>query len=460
MDYLQITQNVIEQADAVGAAAEAYIAVGSQTNLQVQRGKVEKLSRAGSKGLGVRVIRKKKMGYAYTSDFSPASVQRTTAAALMLAQVSDADKYRKLPALLPIPKTDLKIYDPALAALSTEEKVDFALHMEQAALQADPRVVVTNRATYLDSITTVYLANSNGFSGHYDSTFAGAYLMAMATEKDERAVAFGLGVSTQWAEMDAEKIGQEAGERAAKLLGGQPVPTQKATIVYAPFAAAGLLGALSQALTAEAMQRNRTFLQGKLGQEVASNVVTLMDNGLLPGGMASRPFDAEGNPSSATKLIDEGVLQAVLYDTYTANRDGTNSTGNASRMSHRHAPVLAATNFYLQPGKQTREEVIAGVEQGLYVVNTMNTHSINPVSGDYSVSAQGFWIENGQLRQPINNVTIAITLDQLLKNVTAVADDLIFLPFSGAIGTPTFRVDNVTIGGQTLDDYLFPNNEY
>ena len=243
------------------------------------------------------------------------------------------------------------------------------------------------------------------------------------------------------------RSGRRRGERAAKLLGGQPVPTQEATIVYAPFAASGLLGALSRALTAEAMQRNRSFLQGKMGQDVAADVVTLLDNGLLPGGMASRPFDAEGNPSSPTKLIDEGVLQAVLYDAYTANRDGTNSTGNAGRMSHRHAPVLTTTNFYLQPGQQTPEAVIAGVEKGLYVVNTMNTNSINPVSGDYSVSAQGFWIENGKLAQPVNNVTIAIPLDKLLLNVTAVANDLIFLPFGGAIGSPTFRVDHVMIGG-------------
>ena len=211
MDYLQIAQNVIDQAGTAGAEAEAYIAVGSQTNLQVQRGEVEKLSRAGSKGLGIRVIRKRRMGYAYTSDFSAESVQRTMAAALTLAAVSDKDKYRTLPDPHPIPETDLQIYDPAIAELSTEEKVDFALRMETAALQADPRVVMTNRATYLDGITTVYLVNSKGFSGSYDSTFTGAYLMAMAADDNDRAVAFGLGVSTKWAEMDADKIGQEAG---------------------------------------------------------------------------------------------------------------------------------------------------------------------------------------------------------------------------------------------------------
>ena len=173
------------------------------------------------------------------------------------------------------------------------------------------------------------------------------------------------------------------------------------------------------------MQRNRTFLQGKMGQDVASDVVSILDNGRLPGGLATRPFDDEGNPTRATRLVDEGVLQAVLYDDYSAQKDGTNSTGNAARATHRSAPHLSPSNFYIQPGHQTPEELIAGVDQGLYVVNTMNTHSINPVSGDYSVSAQGFWIENGKLGRPVNNVTIALPLDQILKNVTAVARHLL-----------------------------------
>ncbi len=447
MNYLQITKDVIEQATAAGAEAEAYIAVGSQTQIQVQQGQVEKLSRAGSKGLGIRVLKDGQMGYAYTSDFSPESVAKSTEAALALAEVSDGDEYRHLPEPQPIPDVDLQIYDEAIASLPTEDKVNFALKVEDSALKADPRVVMTNRASYMDSIATVYLTNSKGFSGSYDSTFAASYVSAMAADEDDRAMAFGLGVSSKWAEMDAEKIGREAGERAANLLGGQPVPTQEASVVYSPMAASGIIGVLSRALTGEAMQRNRSFLHGKIGQDVASDVVSLLDNALLPGGMASRPFDAEGTPSSATKLIDEGVLQGVLHDSYTAVQDGADSTGNAGRGSHRSAPRLAPSNFYLQPGQQTPEEVIAGVEKGLYVVNTMNSHSINPVSGDYSVSAQGFWIENGELKQPVNNVTIAIPLGGLLQNVTAVANDLTFLPFGGAIGSPTFRVDGVMIGG-------------
>jgi PmbA protein len=269
----------------------------------------------------------------------------------------------------------------------------------------------------------------------------------MAVDENDRATGFGLQIGRALNDINAEAVGREAAEQAVKLLGGKPVPTQTATVVYHPVAATALLGAISQALTAQAMQRNRSFLQGKLGQTVAADVVTLLDNGRLPGGLATRPFDDEGNPTSATRLIDEGVFQAVIHDAYTADKDGTNSTGNAMRGSHRSAPSLAPSNFYIQPGPDSAAAVIAGVEKGLYVVNTMNTHSINPVSGDYSVSAQGFWIENGKLTHPVNNVTIALPLGEILKNVKAVGNDLTFLPFAGAIGSPTIRVDGVMIGG-------------
>lgn len=447
MDYMQIAHDVVNAASAGGADVEAYIAAGSQTEIQVRQGEVEKLSYAGSKGLGLRVIRDGKMGYAHTSDFTPASLTKTVEAALTLAEVADPDPHRTLPDPKPIRDEDLAIFDASMFTTPTEEKVAFQKVVETAAFAYDARVKVSNMNSYIDAVNQVFLVNSKGFAGSYQSTFAGGYIMVMAVDGNDRATGFGIGVARSLKGLDAEQIGRDAGEQAVKLLGGRPVPTQVATVVYTPMAAAGLLSALSRALTAEAMQRNRTFLQDKLGEIVASDVVTLLDNGRLPGGLATRPFDDEGNPTSATRLIDEGVFQAVLYDEYTAHKDGVRSSGNASRSGHSTPPRLAPSNFYIQPGQQTPAEVIAGVEKGLYVVNTMNTHSINPVSGDYSVSAQGFWIENGTITHPVNNVTIALPLPQLLKNVQRVGNDLTFLPFGGAIGSPTIRVDGVMIGG-------------
>ena len=219
-------------------------------------------------------------------------------------------------------------------------------------------------------------------------------------------------------------------------------------MVFDPVVAAELVASLSQALTADAMQRGRSFLLDKMGQDVASDMVTLLDNGRLPGGMGSAPFDAEGVPTQATRLLDEGMLQDVIYDTYSARKEERKSTGNASRGSHRSAPTLSPSNFYLQPGNQSPEGIIAEVEKGLYVLSTMNVGGINPVSGDYSVAARGLWIENGQLTHPVNEVTIALPLEKLLKNVSAVGSDLRFVPFFGAIGAPTIRIDGMTIAGK------------
>lgn len=448
MDYLQLAKEIVAQAAQQGVEAEAYINVGQNTEVSVDRGQVEKLSQAGAKGLGVRVIRDGQMGYAYTSDFSQESIRRTIDAAVTLADVADRDEYRSLPAPQAISDEDLEIYDREIVDLPAERKVEMAKQIEQAALDYDPRVVLTNRCTLLSQVGTVAIANSKGVAGSYDKTFIGGYLMAMAADENDRSMAFGFGFDSRLAEFAPAEVGQDAARKAVGMLGGKPVPTQRATVVYSPFAATSVLGALSSALAADALQRNRSFLQGKMGQTVAADTVSVLDNGRLPGGIATRPFDDEGVPTSATRLIDEGVFQAALYDHYTATRDGTaSSTGNATRSSHASLPGLAAGNFYFQPGPQSPDEVIAGVDAGLYVESVMNTASINPISGDYSVSAKGYWIENGKLSHPVNEVTIALPLADLLQNVRAVGNDLTFVPMMGALGSPTIRVDGVMIGG-------------
>ena len=216
-------------------------------------------------------------------------------------------------------------------------------------------------------------------------------------------------------------------------------------MVYAPVAAADFLGVLARALTADSIQRNRSFLQGKIGHTVASKLITLLDNGRLPRGTASRPFDGEGTVSNTTCLINKGVFQAALYDTYAAHKDGVQSTGNASRPFHDHPPTLSPSNFYVQPGPYTSAEILAQVRHGLYIVDAVSSGSTNAISGDYSVAARGFWIEDGQLSFPVNGVTVALPLEQLLRNIKAVGNDL---EFSGrSIGSPTIRVDGMMIGG-------------
>jgi PmbA protein len=450
MDYLEFAKDIVNKAGAEGVEVEAYVNIGKETNIEVARGEVEKLSQSGSKGLGVRVIAAGgRVGYAYTSDFSPDGVERTWKGALAIAQSVDADENRALPGSGPLDAADLDIYDPAVAAIQPEEKIEFAKRIEQAALDYDPRVVMTNRCVYTDGIESVYLANSKGFAGQFQRTFIGGYVFAIARDEDG-GMANGMGIdfSTKRADIDAEAIGREAAERAVAQLDAAPVETQTATVVMDPLVSSEFLMYLSMALTGEAMQRKRSFLLDKIGQDVASDMVSVIDDGRLPGGMASAPFDGEGVPTRATRLIDEGVLQQVIYDSYSAKLDEAESTGNAQRGSHREKPSLRLSNFYLQPGQQSPDEIIAGVENGLYITNSMSVGGINPVSGEYSIGASGMWIENGKLTKPVKEVTVAASMSDLLQNVTAVGNDLRWLPFYGVVGAPTIRIENMTIGGK------------
>jgi PmbA protein len=449
-DYLSLAQDVVRRVtEGRSVEAEAYIQADQETEIRVSSGNVEKLTQAGSLGLGVRVIDGGKVGYAYTSDLSEAGIESTWRAAVDLASIATPDPNRALPEPQTIPEEDLRIYDPEVERVPVSEKVELSKRLERAALDYDPRITVTQFCSYTDTVTHVYLANSRGFAGSYDRTTLAAFLYAVARGENGMTSGTGIGVANRFAELDVESIGAEAARSALAILDGKSVETQQTTVVFHPLIAAEILTYLSMALSAQSIQRGRSFLVGKQGQEIGSDKVTLLDNGKLVGGLASAPFDGEGVPTRATKLVDEGVFQRMIYDSYTARRDGVDSTGNAARSSHRTLPSLAPSNFYIQPGNETPEEIIAGVERGLYVTNIMQTGGIDPATGDCSMGANGVWIENGKLTHPVSGVTVATTLGDLLMNISAVGSDLRVVPFFGAIGAPTLRVDKVMVGGGT-----------
>lgn len=448
MDYLALAKSVVAQAGGDGIEVEVYITQDKETSIKVNRGEVTELSQAGSGGMGVRVIERGRMGYAYTSDLSDEAIAQTWRTARELARIATADEYRALPDPQPVDQEDLGIWDERLAKVSISEKIAKIKAVEQAAYDYDPRIIATAMCQYGDNVSHVYLANSKGFAGEYGRTAAYALMLAVARGEDGSMMnAFGVGASTFFDELSARAIGEESASKSVRMLGGKPVSTQIGTVVLDHFVGAQILMALAAALTAEAWQKRRSFLMDKMGATIGNDKVTLLDNGRLKGGFASAPFDGEGVPTSATRLVDEGVLQNLIYDTYSARKAGRASTGNSQRGDYRALPSLGPSNFYIQPGQKSREDIIAGVERGLYVLSVMQTGGIDPITGDCSMGANGLWIENGQVVGPVNGVTIATTLSDFLNNISEVGNDMRMIPFGGVIGVPTLRVDNVTIGG-------------
>lgn len=447
-NYLELAQSLANRGHEAGVEAEVIITDSQENEIRIQAGEVEQLSQSGSRGMGIRIIDGGRQGYAYTSDFSQESIDQTWQTALELARVATEDPFRKLPEPQPLSEDDLRIWDGQLANIPLSDKIDLLKRVESAALNYDERIVLTNWCNYNDSIDHVYLANSKGFASSYGRTTCAAWLFAIARDENGGMVnAPGLGTSNFYNDLDPEAIGKEAARKALSILGGKPVATQKASVVLDPFVGAQVLTALAQALSADSWQRQRSFLIGKLGQQVGSDMVTLMSNGRLEGGLASAPFDGEGVPTQATRLIDEGVLQNLMYDSYSAAKDNVMSTGNAQRNGHRSMPGLGPGNFYMQPGHLAPEKIIEGVDKGLYVLSVMQTGGIDSVTGDCSMSANGLWIENGKITGAVGGVTIATTLEGFLNGVSQVGNDLKQVPFFGVIGVPTLRVDGVTIGG-------------
>lgn len=279
-DYLELAKEVVKRASANNVEAEAVITQDTETQIKISKGEVEQLSQSSARGLGVRVIDGGRTGYAYTSDFSEDGIEQTWRTALELAAVATADTNRSLPEARPIPDDDLEIWDDKLANVSAQDKIGLLKAVERAALDYDPRVILAEFCNYGDAISHFYLANSKGFAGQYGRTTAFAYLMSIARGEDgEMTNAFGMGASNYFGDLNPQEIGTEASEKAISMLGGKPVPTQVGTVVFDYFVGAQILGALAAALSAEAWQKKRSFLMDKMGQQVGSDMVTLMDNG-------------------------------------------------------------------------------------------------------------------------------------------------------------------------------------
>ncbi len=441
---LNLAESACKNAKLAGSdEAEAYLSNNREFSAEIRDGQVETIKVALDRGLGLRVVQNGKVGFAYTSDLEKEPLKKIADQSIANARETAADPYR----IFPSPSSlypELDLYDPIVIKTSVEAKLDLAKLMEEAARAFDPRVKIIESSNYQDIEACVTLVNSKGIKISYRATYCGVYLSLVAGEGEDQQTGFAMDYRLRFDDLDAEKIGREAAFRAVRMLGAKPVSTRKTAVLFDPYVAAGFLDLLGPALTAEAVQKGRSLFLGKINQRVAAEAVNIIDDGILPGGIASAPFDGEGVQMSRKTLIEGGVLKGYLHNTYTAAKEKVASTGNCMRSSYKSAPDVGTTNFFIQPGNYTADELISSTGSGIYITEVIGMHTANPISGDFSVGAAGILIENGQFTKPVRGIAIAGNIQEVLQRIDGIGSDLIFF---GGHGSPTVRVSQMVVSG-------------
>lgn len=447
-DLRELTHAVLDRATA-GEAVEAFAVHEATTQIRTYDGAVESLSSAESRGVGVRVIAEGRQGYAYTSDVSPDGLGEALEAARANASVATPDDANALPSPADAPALD-GLADGSLASTPVSDRIDLALAVEQAARDADGRVRGVERAQYADAHSRVAIASTAGVDLQHERTDAYAYANVLAIDGEDSQTGLGLTLGRGPRELDAAAAGREGATRALRLLGAGKPTSRKTAVVFDPFVTAQLLGILGQALSAEAVLKGRSLFADRVGDRVAAEDLSLVDDGLIPGAPGTARWDDEGVPQERTVLIRDGVLAGYLQNTWTANRMGgdARSTGNASRAGYASSPGLSPSNLSFEGGSAPASEVLGRVDDGVYVQDVMGLHSgANPISGEFSVSFTGLEIRGGQLGAPIREAVVSSTIVDILKNVVAVADDRRFYPFGGSLGGATVLISEMSVSG-------------
>jgi len=452
LDLESLTADVVALAMKAGASdAEAVVREGDEFSVNVRMGEVETLKESGSRGLGLRVFLGSRSASTSTSDLTADGIRQLVDGAIALARVTEEDPFTGLPETAEFGSVpgDLHLYFDDVYSLTGQERIEWARRCEAAAMAADPRITNSDGGSFDAATGRKVMANSRGFVGGYRTSYAGVSAAPLAMDADGKMQRDGWwSGARRMADLESpEAIGKEAARRAIRRLGARKVPTQRVPIVFAPEVARSLIGSIFEAASGDSIWRHSSFLVGKLGAQIAASSLTLIDDNamLLPngaGGFGSSPFDGEGLPSRRTVVLQNGVLQTWLLNSYSARKLGLKSTHNASR-GLAGTPGIGCGNLYLEPGKHTPEEIIAQTGTGLYVTSLMG-FGTNIVTGDYSRGATGLMIENGQLTHAVEEVTIAGNLADMLLNVTAVGNDLVF---RGSVASPTLRIDGMTIAG-------------
>ncbi len=446
MNFDQARTFVLELAKSKSASIEVYAMSRASTGIKAFEGEVSEFKLSKQMGLSVRALVNQAWGYSFTENFSEAALTRCLEMALSNAALVEPVGHAVIGAWAEPPHVG-DLYGEGLSGVSVERKVQLAIDMEKITREADARVKSIPYAGYMDGEAQTAVANTTGLERSYKQNFAYQYVAPLVSEHGQNKSSSDFQFSREFEQLDPTQTALEAVRKSLAMLGGLPAPSGSYPVVIDRDCMATFLGTFAGMFSAKQVQDGKSPLVGKLEQAIGSSVVSILDDATRTGGIDSRPFDAEGFPSQKLVLLERGVLKNFMHNTETAAKVGLQSTGHGARYGYRGTLGVAPSNFYIEPGKGNKQDLISSIEQGVLLTAIHGQHAgANQINGDFSLQADGFWIENGVVAHPLEVFTVAGNFLELLQNIEAVADDLEFK--MGGVGGSSVRVKSLNIGGQ------------
>ncbi len=430
-DLLAIAKKVVGWAND-DEAIEVVAVHDRDTEIRVYGGEIEQFTASESQGVGVRVIRNNRQGFAYAGSLDEDVLAETLAEARDNTPFGSEDEFLGLAAPDGVAVPELGLYDERVATMDTDAKIALAIDLEAQTLAGDPRISGIESADYVDSISESAIASTAGIESVSRESGSYVAITALAEEDGDTQIGFGFSVGRDPNALDIGKASSDAADRATRLLGAVQPETERLTIVFDPFVTAQFLGILGGTMDGDAVLKGYSLFADRLNDQVASPLFTLVDDPTNTDAFTAGETDGEGLASRRNVLVENGRLNAFVHNAYTGRRMDTPSTGSAVR-SYSSVPRVGTRALFLEPGTQSQAELISGIDNGVLIQGVAGIHSgVNPVSGDFSTGAEGLRIRNGALGEPLREITIASTLQKMLGDIQAVGSDVDWLPMSAA----------------------------
>lgn len=440
MEIYGFAEDIIKKVLVRGCdAAEVFMKNSSGISVEAKNGSVEALEASRGFGLALKVVKKKRMGFAFTTDKD--KIEETISNAVQGTGCTGIDEYVGIPEQLH--SDEVLIYDERVKDIKEKNIINDSLLLEKSTLSYDKRIAKVRKAEVGVGEGYTIIVNSNGVRVAYKSSYYSAHVTALAQDDSgESQMGWDYAGSRRMDDIDVESVGKRAAQRATELLGSKKISAVKVPVILSNVVAVDFLEILSESLSAEAVQKRRSFLADRSGQSIVSPLINICDDGTLPWRTGTSPVDDEGVPTRNKELISGGVLNGYIHNSYTARKQGVSSTGNAVRRGSISLPGVGVTNFYLKPGEMSHHDLMKSLPKGILILSAMGVHTANPVSGDFSIGISGLWIENGSVLYPVKEAIISGNILEMFKKVEGVGSNLVFY---GSTGSPSILIDEMDI---------------